>query len=130
MADVDRDAGSLTLDETADLPHGAHAVLAAGYRDEDPVAVFYYLVIGYPNGFLSKFIFTKSLNWNNLDDVEKAGVKEALAESGIILATAEDIKTSITERADKRMATQVYASLSCGATRMEEKKVVSVLCKE
>ncbi len=34
---------------------------------------------------LFTFITSKSLNWNKLDDIEKAGVKEALAETGIIL---------------------------------------------
>ncbi|MFL1781247.1 hypothetical protein ABSA28_00967 [Candidatus Hepatincolaceae symbiont of Richtersius coronifer] len=52
------------------------------------------------------------------------------AKSGLLLALAGDIKTDISIRADKRMATQVYASLSCGATRMDERKVVEILCKE
>ena len=52
------------------------------------------------------------------------------AKSGLLLATAGDIKTDISVRADKRMATQVYASLSCGASRMDEKKVVSISCAE
>ena len=50
--------------------------------------------------------------------------------SGLLLATAGDITTDISVRADKRMATQVYASLSCGASRMDEKKVVSISCAE
>lgn len=52
------------------------------------------------------------------------------AKSGILMGSLGKIKTDITTRADKRMATQVYASMSCGATRMEEKKVVSIMCKE
>ncbi len=52
------------------------------------------------------------------------------AKSGILMATNGDIKTDISVRLDKRMAIQVYASISCGATRMDEKKVVSILCKE
>ncbi len=52
------------------------------------------------------------------------------AKSGILLATLGDIKTDISLRVDKRMAKQVYASLSCGASRMDEKKVVSIICKE
>jgi hypothetical protein len=52
------------------------------------------------------------------------------AKSGILMATAGDIKTDISVRLDKRMAKQVYASISCGATRMDEKKVVSILVKE
>ncbi|UQY80332.1 putative major capsid protein [Candidatus Hepatincola sp. Av] len=52
------------------------------------------------------------------------------AKSGIVMGSLGKIKTDITTRADKRMATQVYASLSCGATRMIESKVVSIMCKE
>lgn len=53
-----------------------------------------------------------------------------VARSGVLYAQSSDIKTDITQRADKRMATQVYASLSCGATRMDEKKVVHIKCNE
>ncbi|KAL0263869.1 UNVERIFIED_CONTAM: hypothetical protein PYX00_011170 [Menopon gallinae] len=48
------------------------------------------------------------------------------AKSGLLLAMPEDIKTDVSYRKDKRMAVQVYASLSCGATRMSEKKVVKI----
>lgn len=50
------------------------------------------------------------------------------AKSGMCLGLWEDVKTRVAERADKSFATQVYASLSCGATRTEEKKIVEVLC--
>ena len=50
--------------------------------------------------------------------------------SGVVLALGKDIKTEITQRADKSYATQVYAAMSIGATRMEEAKVVQVLCTE
>ena len=53
----------------------------------------------------------------------------AWAESGILLATGLELDGRIDERNDKSYATQVYARLSCGATRMEEEKVVGVLCK-
>jgi hypothetical protein len=52
------------------------------------------------------------------------------AKSGLLFASAGDIKTDITTRADKRMATQVYASISCGAVRLDEKKVIQISCKE
>lgn len=50
------------------------------------------------------------------------------AKSGMALGLWEDVSTRIQERADKSFSTQVYACLSCGATRVEEKKVVEVLC--
>ena len=52
------------------------------------------------------------------------------AEDGILLAIGKDMKARIGEREDKSYATQVYACLSIGATRMEEEKVVEVICSE
>ena len=54
----------------------------------------------------------------------------AWAEDGILKAQAQDMKTRITERDDKSYSTQVFASMSLGATRMEEEKVVIVLSKD
>jgi tryptophan 2,3-dioxygenase len=54
----------------------------------------------------------------------------AWAKSGLLLALGADIKTEVTRRADKSYATQVYASMSIGATRMQEKKVCEILCIE
>ncbi len=50
--------------------------------------------------------------------------------SGVLLAMSKDINTQITVRADKSYATQVYAAMSIGATRMEEAKCVQILCTE
>jgi hypothetical protein len=54
----------------------------------------------------------------------------AWAEDGLILSTAMDIMTRVSERADKGYAEQVYAAMSLGSTRMEEEKVVVILCNE
>lgn len=54
----------------------------------------------------------------------------AWAEDGLILTTGMDIMTRVGERADKGYNTQVYASMSIGATRMEEEKVVVIFCNE
>lgn len=51
------------------------------------------------------------------------------AQDGILLSVGEDIKGRISERSDKSYAMQVYASMSIGATRLEEEKVVEILCK-
>ncbi len=60
------------------------------------------------------------------------GVRTCLAysKSGLMLAIGKDMSTRIDERVDKGYSKQVYASMSIGATRMEETKVVSVLCAE
>lgn len=54
----------------------------------------------------------------------------AWAEDGLILSTGMDIMTRVGERADKGYNTQVYAAMSIGSTRMEEEKVVVILCNE
>lgn len=61
-----------------------------------------------------------------------AGFRKCIAytENALILAVGQDFMTKIDPRPDKSYATQVYAKMSIGATRMEEEQVVEVLCKE
>lgn len=61
-----------------------------------------------------------------------AGARRCFAfkRDGILLATASSVNAKISELPTKHYATQVYASMDIGATRMEEVKVVEVLCKE
>jgi hypothetical protein len=54
----------------------------------------------------------------------------AFAEDGITLGIGKDISARIDERADKSYATQVYYCQSIGATRMEEAKVLGIVCVE
>ncbi len=54
----------------------------------------------------------------------------AWAQDGLLLGMGSDITAKIAERTDKSFSTQVYASMDIGATRMEEEKVVVVLCKD
>ena len=49
---------------------------------------------------------------------------------GLLLGVGKDMSTKITERADKNYATQVFNSMTIGATRMEEVKVVEIACVE
>ena len=48
--------------------------------------------------------------------------------SGMLLALGADMMARISERDDKSYATQVYAKMSVGATRMEEKRVGFIEC--
>ena len=50
----------------------------------------------------------------------------AYAKSGLGLAMGQDINVKMSERDDKSYATQVYASMTAGAVRVEEEKVVVV----
>tara|TARA_R110000822_G_scaffold30795_4_gene89445 strand:- start:464 stop:1321 length:858 start_codon:yes stop_codon:yes gene_type:complete len=54
----------------------------------------------------------------------------AWAEDGLKLAIGKEPTARIDERADKSYATQVYYCMSVGATRMEEAKVIQILCSE
>ncbi len=61
-----------------------------------------------------------------------AGFRKAFAwgKQGLLLSIGKDIMAKIDQRADKSYATQAYTCMSIGATRMEEEKVVEILCKE
>lgn len=50
------------------------------------------------------------------------------AKGGMLLGLGRDITTRISERADKNYAKQVFASMTIGATRMEEVRVGRILC--
>ena len=50
--------------------------------------------------------------------------------SGLGLAMGSEIQTRISERDDKNYATQVFLSMTIGATRVEDEKVVEIACTE
>jgi hypothetical protein len=54
----------------------------------------------------------------------------AWAGDGLLLSVGQNPVGRISERADKNYSTQVYMEMAIGATRLEEEKVVSILCKE
>jgi len=54
----------------------------------------------------------------------------AFAKSGIALAIGKDVNVKVDERADLSYATQIYASMTLGAARIEEEKVVEIACIE
>ena len=54
----------------------------------------------------------------------------AWAKDGLLMSKGSDVNAKISELPQKHYAHQVYASMSLGATRMEEVKVVEVICSE
>jgi hypothetical protein len=54
----------------------------------------------------------------------------AWAQDGVILSIGQDIVSRISERDDKSYAMQVYCKMGVGAARIEEEKVVEVICSE
>jgi hypothetical protein len=85
------------------------------------------LVSGQIDTFLGfKFIRTERL------PVDGASSRLVMAwiKSGVLLAQANGMTAKIDTIPQKHYAAQVYASLSCGATRMEEVKIVEIACLE
>ena len=81
-------------------------------------------------GTVDSFVGFKFIVSNRLKDDGTSRQCYAWAEDGMKLAIGKDVKAEITTRADKSYATQVYYCASFGATRMEEAKVIQVLCNE
>lgn len=50
--------------------------------------------------------------------------------SAAMLAIGSDIKGRVDERSDKHYAKQIYASMTMGCARLEEEKVVEIICNE
>jgi hypothetical protein len=85
------------------------------------------LVQGQIDSFMGfKFIRTERLG------TDADGNRQVLAfnQSALGLAVGSDISTKISERADKNYATQVFLSMTIGATRVEDEKMVEIACTE
>jgi len=54
----------------------------------------------------------------------------AFVKSGLVLGVGQDVKTKVSERPDKSFNVYAYASMSLGAVRTEEEKVVEISCNE
>jgi hypothetical protein len=82
------------------------------------------------NGEIDTFLGFKFTTSNRLAKSGNDRTCIAFAEDGITLGIGKDISARIDERADKSYATQVYDCQSIGATRMEEAKVLGIVCVE
>lgn len=83
------------------------------------------LVQGAVDSFMGfKFIHTELLGVDGSGDQRVI----AWARSGLHLGIWNDINARISERDDKSYSNQVYVKGTFGATRVEEKKVVEILC--
>ena len=85
------------------------------------------LVDGRIRSFMGfNFITTELLPFNGSSDRRCM----AFARSGLALGIFGDVTGRVDERTDKSYATQVYTSITVGATRVEEKKLVEIVCDE
>ena len=87
------------------------------------------LAQGEINSYLGfEFITSTRLNMDATNTSDR--LVFAYTEDAVKLGIGKDIGAKISERADKSYSTQVYYSMSLGAVRMEEKKVVQIPCHE
>jgi len=122
--EVDLDSDQLfvaiTAEQHDDLLGEAQAV-SLDYNDK-PVLV---------DGRITSFM---GFNFINIERLDVNGSSQRRcpmwAKSGMHLGMWDDISAEVTPRADKSYATQVYVSGTFGATRLEEGKVVEVICAE
>lgn len=75
-----------------------------------------------------KFITSNRLNLDSTNTDDRLCF--AFTQDAIKLAIGKDVQAKIDERSDKNYSTQVYYSMSVGATRMEEVKVFQIPCNE
>lgn len=82
-------------------------------------------------GNIDKFMGFQFIRTERLP-LASAGVRKVFAwvRSGVGLGVGADITARITERADKRFSWYAYFQMAIGASRLEEAKVVRVLCAE
>lgn len=75
-----------------------------------------------------KFVFLP----DGIISATEAGVASyyAFHKTGVCFAMLEELFMRVSERADLSYSKQVYYEISCGASRLEENKVVKVLCDE
>jgi hypothetical protein len=91
------------------------------------------LVKGEVDTFLGfKFLRSERLPLNRTTTGGGSGDRScfAWAKDGVLMAVGQNPTAKISERDDKNYSTQVFYSQSIGTTRMEEVKVVEVICQE
>jgi len=83
------------------------------------------------DGSITSFMGFNFIN-SELLDIASGPVTScpAFAKSGLLLGVWNDVTGQVSVRDDKSYATQVYAKTTIGATRLEEKKFVEILCDQ
>lgn len=81
-------------------------------------------------GDVDTFLGFKFIRTQRLGTVSSERGVLAWSKSALLLAVGKDLVGKITERPDKSYATQVYACMSIGATRMRSNGIVRILCTE
>lgn len=82
------------------------------------------------SGEIDTFLGFKFVRSERLQKVSTTRSCLAFTKSSILLGIGTDVITRVSERPDKNYATQVYAGMFLGATRMDEKGVVEIQATE
>ena len=119
------------MDETIHLVV-AQSQITSLLRDDEVTSADFNTVRALVNGEINTYMGFQFHRTQRLAEVAATNVRTCLAypASGIRLGIGQDITARIQERADKSFSTYVYYSMDIGATRLEEVKVVEILCDE
>jgi hypothetical protein len=82
------------------------------------------------SGEIDTFMGFKFVRYEKLPIKDGKRVVPCWSQNGIGLAIGKDINTRMSERPDLRYAVQIYLNMAIGATRIEDEKVLVVLCDE
>ena len=107
------------------------AMLESMLKHEQPTSGDYAAIKALIQGELTFFM---GFNWirTELLGTDANGDRQAVAVvgDGVGLCVGRDQNSRISERDDKNYATQVFASMTIGAVRIEDEKVVEIACDE
>lgn len=126
------DKGEAAPDDEADLtcvvdPSQIQALL----RTAEVTSADYNQIRALVDGAVDTFMGFKFIKSNRLV-LASGNVRQCIAfeRQGMLLAVGDEIMVDVGPRRDKRNSVQVYVCMSMGATRMEEAKVLQILCDE
>ena len=118
------------MDETFHLVVAQQQITAL-LRDDEVTSADFNTVRALVNGEINTYMgFQFHRTQRLVTDANNIRTCLAYPSSGIMLGIGQDITARITERADKSFSTYVFYSMSIGATRTEEEKVVEILCDD
>ncbi len=118
------------MDETLHLVVAQQQITAL-LRDDEVTSADFNTVRALVNGEVNTYMGFQFHRTQRLaTDSNNVRTCIAYPASGVMLGIGQDITARITERADKSFSTYVYYSMSIGATRLEEVKVVEILCDD
>jgi hypothetical protein len=81
-------------------------------------------------GAIDTFMGFKFIRTERLYSADSVRYCLAWCKSGMDFGMGKDVKSRVTERADKSFAVYAYAAMSLGAVRNEDEKVVEIACSE